>query len=205
MPSRFTAFRPLVTLLLALAAAGCSEKEVTAYRVPKEPAIPPELASVVAGTSTANPTAGAPGAVAAGTLAWRAPERWFTKPNSALRRGSFGIPGPSGTPADLSVIAFPGAAGGLLDNINRWRNQVSLPLYTQASLDAAILHLDVGPLHFDIVDFAGTLDGVPTRITGAITMHAGESWFFKLMGADATVAAARKEFIALIQSVTIAR
>lgn len=205
MPPRFTAFCPLVTLLLALATLGCSEKEVTAYRVPKEPAIPPELASVVAGSSTANPTASAPGTVAAGTLAWRAPERWFTKPNSALRRGSFDIPGAYGPPADLSVIAFPGEAGGLLGNINRWRNQVGLPPYTQASLDEAVLHLDVGPLHFDIVDFAGTLDGVPTRITGAITMHAGESWFFKLMGADATVAAAREEFIALINTVAITR
>lgn len=205
MAFHFTRFRLLVSFLLAFIVIGCREKEVTAYRVPTEPAIPPELASIVAGSSTANPPAGAPGEVATSTLAWRAPERWFAKPNSALRRGSFDIPGPSGPPADLSVIAFPGAAGGLLDNINRWRNQVGLPLSTQASLDAAILHLDVGPLHFDIVDFAGTLDGVPTRIIGAITMHAGESWFFKLMGADATVAAAREEFIALINTVTIAR
>ena len=49
-----------------------------------------------------------------------------------MRRGSFTIRGEGNATADLSIVALPGAAGGLVENLNRWRGQVGL-----ASLDGA--------------------------------------------------------------------
>jgi hypothetical protein len=175
--------------------SGCRDREVQAYRVPKEPAVPPELASSLA--STPAPTTGA--------ISWNAPEAWVEKPTTAMRRGSFTIVGNDGAEADFSVIAFPGDAGGMLENVNRWRGQVSLGPLAAPELEASLRHMDIGPLHIDVVDFAGQAAGVATRITGAIFSHAGESWFIKLTGPDALVAAAKPDFISFVESLEVAR
>lgn len=191
MPGFLHRYRRLLALCPALCLAGCGGPEVTAYRVPKEPEIPPELAA----------SAGAvPEAPATGDLVWQSPAAWEAKALTAMRRGSYAVRGPAGGEADFSIISFPGAAGGLLENINRWRQQVSLPPFTPAQLNEHLRHLDVGPLHFDLVDFAGPLNGELTRITGAVLSHRGESWFFKLMGPDDVVRSAQDDFMALIHS-----
>ncbi len=132
---------------------------------------------------------------ASGELTWTAPAGWQAKDLGPMRKASYTV----GGEADFSVIAFPGEAGGDLANINRWRGQVQLP-----PLDAAQLAAETesvagqGGLTFTVVDFAGG----GTRITGAILPHAGQSYFFKLTGPDAIVAAAKPEFLAFLKSVT---
>ena len=56
-------------------------------------------------------------------------------------------------------------------------------------------------MHFDVVDFAGTANGVPTRTIGAVLPRTGETWFFKLMGPDALVAAQKQDFLSFLNSV----
>lgn len=185
-PSR----RPLVAIVGFMVLAGCRDREVRTYRVPREapPAVDPAPAEGAASTG----------------LSWSPPPHWEEKPAAGFRRGSFTIPASDEgeAAADLSITAFPGEAGGLLENINRWRGQIGLPPLSQAEATAAIEHVDGrGPLHFDVVDFAGTADGEPTRITGAVLEHGGESWFFKLIGPDERVAAQRPAFDAFLQTV----
>ncbi len=195
-------FRSAVILILSAVACGslqtsCRDREVQAYRVPKEAAIPPELA--------ASPTPGpAAGSAQAGALRWQAPATWSEKPATTLRRGSYRLSNEAGEEADFSVIAFPGDAGGLLQNLNRWRGQIGLPPLAEAELGGALEHLDVGSLHMDVVDFGGTVAGKPTRITGAVLPFGGESWFFKLMGPEDLVARAKPEFMAFLNSVEVA-
>lgn len=55
------------------------------------------------------------------TVTWTAPSSWTTKPLSAMRKGSFTVHGSDGAEADLSIISFPGDAGGVAENLNRWR------------------------------------------------------------------------------------
>jgi hypothetical protein len=184
-------FRLLVPIaLVLLGLSGCRDAEVHAYRVPKEalPAPPPAAA--------ANPHAHAhthlPGA---GTLAWEAPAHWQEKPASGFRRGSFAVMGPAGVEADFSIIAFPGAAGGMAENFNRWRGQLALPSQSPTEISAGVEHLDApSGLHFDLVDYVGTTGNEPTRIIGAVVEFGGESWFFKLMGPDALVAGEKQAF-----------
>jgi hypothetical protein len=187
-----------------LCLAGCRDAEVQAYRVPKE-ALPPPPPPGAAGHAHENPHGNphALPAAAGATLTWQAPAHWQEQPAGGFRRGSFSIPGPDGSAADFSIIAFPGAAGGLAENLNRWRGQLGLPNQSQAQIDAGIEHFDGrGGLHFDLVDYAGTANGEPTRIVGAVAQFGGESWFFKVMGPDALVAGDKPAFIDFLHTVT---
>lgn len=186
----------LFTATLSLLTA-CREAKVESYRVPKE--TPPPVTAMPSAATGADM---ASTAVPTGTehLTWTAPAHWTAKPASAMRKGSFGIKGDGGE-ADLSITAFPGDTGGLLANLNRWRGQIALPPLSDAQLEGHVMHLDANGLHFDVVDFAGTANGAPTRILGAVLSRPGETWFFKLMGPDALTASEKAAFADFLKTV----
>src|SRR4051812_43352271 len=198
MSSRFPLSAALLILLLA---GGCRDREIAAYRAPKDPVEtmpgpPPGAVSAPAGdnmAATAVPTG-------SDSLVWTAPGEWIAKPPGPMRKGSYTVKGDGGE-ADLSITAFPGETGGLLANLNRWRGQVSLPPLTADQLDANRQHLDLGALHADVVDFVGSANGVPTRLVGAVVPNNGETWFFKLMGPDALVAKEKPAFLEFLRTV----
>src|SRR5882724_4414392 len=124
---------PLALASLVLLSA-CRDPKVTSYRVPKE--TPEPLPPILTGALPAGSSPSTPGSDMAATavptasgdgLAWTAPANWTVKPASAMRKGSYRVPGPDGTDADLSITAFPGDVGGRLANVNRWRGQLELP------------------------------------------------------------------------------
>ena len=205
-----------VTLLTA-----CREAKVTSYRVPKEKPedLPPGMAAASTNAGTV-PTPGAPApptpgaAMAPGSdmasmavptangsdLSWTAPGDWKPKPNGAMRKGSFTVSGAAGD-ADLSITAFPGDVGGELANVNRWRGQIQLAPLAEGDLVAVTTHLEQNGLTFVVVDFVSPSTDQPARIVGAIVPFNGATWFFKLMGPDATVAAAKPAFLAFLKTV----
>jgi hypothetical protein len=202
-------------LLLALVA--CKDREITAYRAPKDPA--PTGPAQSAGTANTNDLppnhppigtvapadAGAMAATAVPTgtsnLSWTAPAAWETKPTSAMRRGSYAVKDGHGAVADLSITAFPGDTGGLQANLNRWRGQLGLSPLDGSGPAAGIEALEAGDLHFQVVDLAGTAAGTPTRILGAILPFQGETWFFKLTGPEVLVAQQKPAFLAFLRTV----
>jgi len=204
-----------VALLLAtLFVSSCKDRQITSYRAPKDPApaVVPGAASGQSGLPADHPpipggnTSSSPGGDMANTavptaggsdLKWTAPEAWVPKSGSSMRKGSYAIKR-DGAEADFAITAFPGDTGGLHANINRWRGQVGLPPASPADLDAAVLHVDGQGLHYDVVELAGPSG---TRLLGAITNYNGNSWFFKLMGPDAVVAAEKPAFLSFLQTV----
>lgn len=193
---------PRAACLLVVAACllgGCKDREIATYRAPKDPvpAGPGAAAAPAGGDAMANT------AVPTGSdsLTWTAPAHWVAKPPSAMRKGSFTVKGDNGADADLSITAFPGDTGGLLANLNRWRGQVSLPPLAAGELEASVQHFDGAGLHFEVVDFAGSANGAPTRLLGAVLSRPGETWFFKLMGPDPLVAAQKNDFLEFLRSV----
>ncbi len=179
MPKRLAALIPLALLLFT----ACSRDEVRTYRVPKEAAPEPMVASSPAAAAETS-----------GELGWNAPDHWEELPASGMRRGTFTLRGEGDATADLSIIAFPGDVGGLAANVNRWRGQVGLPALAPDAVDATIEHADTASFHVDFVSMSGNAAGVPTRIDGAIFSHGGESWFVKLMGPADLVAAESNNF-----------
>lgn len=214
MPLRTTRYLPLLLALLAF--AGCRDAKIVTYRVPKE-APPPAAANA----ASANPHAGlgipAPGSGDAsapanmastpvptaegGDLRWTAPANWQSRPGSAMRKATYILTGASAAEqAELAVTAFPGDVGGNLANVNRWRNQLQLTPIDATALAADLIHLDVGDLHIDYIDILGPDAPDRKRVLGAIVPFNGATWFFKLTGPDALVAARKTEFVAFLQT-----
>jgi hypothetical protein len=195
--------------LLAIAAAsllltGCGREEAASYRIPKEKdPEPPVAAAPDAGT----PADAAPGAPMADTavptadtaLVWQAPAPWTPKAASAMRKGSYTVPGDGGD-ADLSITAFPGDVGGELANVNRWRGQVGLSNLRPEDLEGSVSRVEANGLRFTIVELAPA-DPAGKAMMGAIVPFAGTTWFFKLMGPGASVRSAKAAFLGFLHSV----
>ncbi|WP_404420952.1 hypothetical protein [Nibricoccus sp. IMCC34717] len=192
-------------LVLALCLAGtllsgCSKREIHAYRAPKDvdAPLPPALAAAPSPNDMSTGAADLPPPPDAAGLTWQAPSKWPAKALGQMRKGSHSVPGSAGD-ADFSIIVLPGAAGGLLDNINRWRGQVQLKPVTAAQLPAESETLQSGALKLVIVDLPSP-DG-KSRILGAIAEVGPNSWFFKMTGPSATVTEAKPDFLAFLQTI----
>ncbi|TBR26358.1 hypothetical protein EPO15_00275 [bacterium] len=195
--------------LLVLSSAACKKDEIQVYKVAKSsdvpaptaaPAMPP--AATPAGLPDGHPPVGSAGgmgtlppelsqmAVASPlALSWKAPAGWTEKAGAGMRRATFVVPGSAG-PADLSVISLPGDAGGDLPNVNRWRGQIGLPAWDEASFKKGAVKVPSKAGTFTLVD----LSGGGQRMAAAMLTRNEETWFFKLLGPDATVGAALPAF-----------
>ena len=198
-------------LALGLLLTGCHKNDIGAYRVPKEKDVelPVTVATAAAGSNvpatapagmTATPVAaaGGPG------LVWTAPASWSPKPLGAMRKGSYTITGDAGATADLSITAFPGAVGGEFANVNRWRNQLSLPPVAEGDLAASVTRLSENGLTFTLVDLVSTDATNAQHLLGAMAPYEGGMWFFKLTGPDALVAATKPAFLEFLKTVKAA-
>lgn len=209
-----------VTVACLLVLAACKKEEAQVYSMAKPtpeaaaPSIPAAPASAhglaPAGLPEGHPPIGMGGAMGSlppgfaadagpASLAWKAPAGWTAKPASGLRRATFIVPGSAG-PADLSVITLAGDAGGELANVNRWRAQVGLAPWSETAFKQASEKVASSAGTFTVVD----LGGPAQRMLVGMTNRDGETWFFKLLGPDLTVAAAGPAFKAFLAGVKAA-
>jgi hypothetical protein len=135
-----------------------------------------------------------------GTLNWAVPATWLPKPPAPMRKASYTVSSDAGE-ADFSISSFGGAAGGLEGNLNRWRNQLQLPPLSAAELASQSSVVANGPLRFTVVDYAGQMQAGPSRILGAVLPLENETYFFKMTGPDAAVAAQKSAFIEFLKTV----
>jgi hypothetical protein len=191
----FFAFLKSVSFAAAPAVAGRVKAQST-NDLPKAP-IAPFAGGAMPDAALAPAEPVAPQAA----LTWTAPADWQAKPLGAMRIGSFAVSSDTGS-ADISVSAFPGEAGGLLANINRWRGQLGLAPLADGDLAGATTALDgAGGLHFTVADLSGQSGGAPTRMLGAILSFEGQTYFFKMTGPDALVAREKTAFLDFLKTV----
>ena len=175
--------RTFLPLFLLAALAACQKDRIEVRRVPKE--APPAM----------------PGAVAEGArpggVAWTAPAGWKEIPGNGMRVASFELPEGPGK-AEVTVVALPGDVGGELANVNRWRGQLALPPIAEGDL-AAARRTEASPLGPVLVyDFTGTGEK-KTRLAAGMISVSGTTWFFKLMGDERAVEAAKPAFLKLLR------
>lgn len=140
----------------------------------------------------------APAAPADDRLTWQAPAGWTLAPKtSSMRYATFNIAGADGTKAELVITHFPGDVGGDLDNVNRWRQQVSLPPVDQAGLAELVARVTAGSKTFSVIDATGP----QSRVVAGWARHGAETWFFKLTGPDPLVGAEKARFTSFLESV----
>lgn len=172
--------KPLV-LFVAFAASACRKDAIEVRRSPKEDA---PVAAMAASPRPEKPR-------------WTAPAGWKELPGNGMRAASFVLPPGSGK-AEVTVVAFPGDAGGELANVNRWRGQIALPPITAGQLAGARadVHAPLGTVA--VYDFTGN-GGKKTRLVAGSIRVSGATWFFKLMGEEKAVAAAKPAFLKLLE------
>lgn len=196
----------------ALAVAGCGRPDVAHYRVPKEAPQPASASPAAMGGGMGGgpmmgggmPPGGGGGGMAAPSLpegsaklGWKLPARWTQEVGGGGMRYAT-LKAPVQGKVDVSVTVLPGDAGGELANVNRWRGQIGLPPIDDAALAKARSAVQTPAGAFSLYDFAS--EGQGKRLVAGLGLVDGNSWFVKMTGEAAPVAAARPDFLEIVRS-----
>ena len=190
---RFARPTLLTVAFLCTLLCGCRNDAIQTYPIPKESAVAMPMMPVGMGTPAHSKE-----------VAWKAPQGWQEQAPSSMRVGSFLIKGANGQQADMSVVPLSGEAGGDLPNINRWRGQINLGPISDADLSAQSETITPDGRRMLYVDFVShdlLIDNqYKKRLMAAIYHREGRTWFFKMMGEDATVLSAKPAFMQFLKS-----
>jgi hypothetical protein len=185
--------RPVVSrailVCVPLLLTSCNNDKIEVYRVPKESQnVAMERGSLVP-SSPEHPAR------------WVKPVDWSEQPVSEMRVASFKVTGPDATSADVSVVAFPGEAGGLVSNINRWRGQLELPPLEEEQLRQTIQQIQLPGAQACVVDLQTVENSSkPSRILGAVLERPDLTWFIKMTGSPALLENQREKFLDFVKS-----
>ena len=110
------------------------------------------------------------------------PENWLELEPTSIRKANFAISNDEGS-AEVTIIVFPGDAGGLTENVKRWRSQINLP---------SIRDSEIGNLLEPIIisnheGYFTKLIGEDDSILGGILPFHGSTWFIKIQGTTSCV------------------
>lgn len=144
------------------------------------------------------------------------PSEWVRVPApSDMRAAQFRVPKVAPDTEDGEAVLFffgEGKGGGTQENLDRWYGQMTQP-DGKASKDAGVVTIKtVKGLKVTALDLPGTYKGMAapggpatpkpgSRLLAAAIEGAGGPWFFRVVGPDATVRAAKAGFDALLESV----
>jgi hypothetical protein len=144
------------------------------------------------------------------------PSEWVRVPApSDMRAAQFRVPKVEPDTEDAEAVLFffgPGQGGGAQENLQRWYGQMTQP-DGKPSKDAGLVTIKtVNGLKVTALDLPGTYKGMPApgqaataqsgyRLLAAAIEGNGGPWFFRVVGPDATVKAAKPGFEALLESV----
>jgi len=159
---------------------------------------PAAPAAMAPATPAAMVPAAAPAVGGDGSVTWQVPSGWTLVPAaSAMRYATLSVVAADGTKGEVAVSRFPGDVGGDLMNVNRWRQQVSLPAVDAAGLVPLISRLTAGPKTLLLI----YVTGLQARLVAGWTRHGADTWFFKFIGPDALVSEQKANFTAFLESV----
>jgi hypothetical protein len=216
---RGSAGRAHAWLLGAAAAAllvACSGEESSAHEIPDGEVVTAKDASFHDGSTTdrlgvqmpgaATAGAGAPGGMdmGAGTvppandpsqpapLAWETPAGWTQVAPTMMRVANFQAGSPD---VECYVTVLGGMAGGVLANVNRWRDQLGQPPIDASAVSALEQVTQLGE-EAVLVE----IDGGDQGMIATVGQHGAESVFVKMVGPKEQVFAQKAAFVALCKS-----
>jgi hypothetical protein len=170
------------------------------------------LAQLASSHTPSLPAAPAAAANTAGGLTWTVPKDWTAEPGSAMRVATYRVPRARGDKEDGEVAVFyfgPGQGGSVDANVERWFAQMDPE---PGAKKPSRSRIEVGAIPVTLCSAEGTYSGgmvgggaaagkkTGYALTGAIAEGKGGEVFFKLTGPKKTVAAAQKDFDALVKS-----
>jgi hypothetical protein len=125
---------------------------------------------------------------------WKVPASWRELPPGQMQTAKFAL----ADNAEVTVAVFPGEVGGLLANVNRWREQLGHPPVDTAELPRVTVRLDAGGTEATLVDI--TAENNQRRMIAVVLPRGKETWFFKLLGDEPAVAGAKDMFVNFVKS-----
>ncbi len=145
-------------------------------------------------------------------LTWTAPPTWTAeKPSSSMRRAQYRIPGPGG-PAECIVFYFgPGQGGDAKANVDRWASQFRRADGRPSGDAVKTREIKVGDIPVTLVEVTGTFVGgmgggqagpekPDQMMLAAIAEGPDANWFFRAIGPQKTLDAARGDFDKMVRS-----
>lgn len=140
-------------------------------------------------------------------LFYDAPEDWTKIENSTHREGGFKIHREGLPDARLTISSFPGDAGGLAANINRWRRQIGLDEWQADTVPNRAAYFNSNGLRFLLYDLKADNDEESARtnerILAAVLEDRGRTWFLKLRGDRFLLETQRNNFRQFLRSIRI--
>lgn len=170
------------------------------------PAMPPGHPAMMGSGSTL-PGASSGVAAPAGPedLAYDAPATWVSAPNpSPMRKATFKIPKAGGDTEDAE-LAVSSAGGGVEANIKRWEQQFGDAKAKTEPRSPNGLKVTLVEIKGSVA--AGGMMGMPAAaakehqmLLGAVVDSGDRQHFFKMVGGEKTVTAAKKDFDKFVAS-----
>lgn len=159
-----------------------------AAQVPQASGTDPVLTAVPTGSRLVEPS-------------WTVPSLWQEYPAEGMRHANFRtVPSVEEGGVTVNVFRFPGDAGGLLENVNRWRGELDLAPLAAEELEESGTRMTVAGQAMFIVDLSAEQGEPVHRTLGAIFSHGGESWFVKMQGHHGAVQSNLQNFIDFLRS-----
>jgi len=134
---------------------------------------------------------------------WEVPSGWKEVPGGQFLVAKFILTGAANAQANVNVSMSPGEGGGLLANLNRWRQQLGLGTVAEADLAKEVQPLDLPGGKASVADIVGKgpRSAKDARLLAVVIPRSGETWFYKLMGDAQVVQQEKDAFMKFVQSV----
>ncbi|MBI1747874.1 MAG: hypothetical protein HYR55_15000 [Acidobacteria bacterium] len=130
-------------------------------------------------------------------LRYTVPEGWQEEANpEGMRAAAFKMVDGNQT-IEITIVPLSGSAGGLFQNVNRWRGQVGLDPIREDELTQQIKQIDIAGTRASYID----LGGPEQRILAVVLVRNDQTWFFKLQGPADLVERQKAAFEAFVRSV----
>lgn len=177
---------------------------------PSGPAVagPASAAAPSAPPPAVNPSSGMtplPGmteaAAAVDTPAWQVPAAWEQLDPTPIRKGNFRV-GYGPRSAEITVTVFPGDVGGLLANVNRWRQQIGLGPVDEAGLAEVTEPIQVDGEAATLVDLVPPNAPDANGILGAVIPRGERTWFVKAVGNASLLKDQRNGLVSFVESIS---
>jgi hypothetical protein len=137
-------------------------------------------------------------------FSWKSPSTWIRKDKvSSIRLATYQIPGS----AECFVSVLPGTGGGVFNNVNLWRQQVSLEPLKQEDLEKELQRIFVANLDAFFVQMQGNFKGKDMGEThenfgllGIILPTKDKTFFIKMVGPQSIIEQEKQNFQEFYQS-----
>ncbi|MCE9554201.1 MAG: hypothetical protein K8T91_12610 [Planctomycetes bacterium] len=139
-------------------------------------------------------------------ISYKLPEGWQRSERPARMALVTLSTGPEINSAEVTVSPMPGAAGGVMANVNRWRGQVGLEPMELKDVGKIARKLQIDGnaalfFRFTGTGAAGEEKEKPKSILAIILPRQGVSWFIKLTGSAEVATAQEPSFVNFAESI----